>query len=99
MRNPAAPSPLKLADQLCYPLRGMDAERAAAYVGFGRTKFLEMVEDGRMPQPVDIDGSPRWDRIDLDSAFTDLKERRRDPVKRSQDRLEQRLKEQEREKL
>jgi len=33
----------KLQDHLAYPPRTMDAERAAAYVGFGRTKFLEMV--------------------------------------------------------
>jgi len=39
----------KLQDHLAYPPRGMDAERAAAYIGFGRTKFLEMVGDGRMP--------------------------------------------------
>jgi len=57
-----------------YPPRGMDAERAAAYVGLGRSKFLEMVEQGRMPKPVSIEhGLPRWDRLELDSAFEDLK--------------------------
>ena len=39
----------KLQDHLGYPPRGMDAERAAAYLGLGRTKFLELVENGRMP--------------------------------------------------
>jgi predicted DNA-binding transcriptional regulator AlpA len=77
----------KFSDHLAYPPRGMEVERAAAYVGLGRTKFLEMVEAGRMPKPVDLDGSPRWDRADLDSAFDDLKDRRRDPVKRDQDKL------------
>ena len=70
----------KLSDGFAYPPRGMELERASAYVGLGRTKFLEMVEAGRMPQPIDLDGSPRWDRFDLDRAFDDLKERRKDPV-------------------
>jgi integrase len=38
-------------DHVAYPPRGMDAERAARHVGTGKTKFLEMVDDGRMPQP------------------------------------------------
>jgi predicted DNA-binding transcriptional regulator AlpA len=54
----------------------MAVVRAAAYIDFGRTKFLEMVNDGRMPKPVYIDGNPRWDRVDLDSAVEDLKEGR-----------------------
>ena len=44
-----------------------------------------------MPPPVNIDGSPRWDRFDLDSAVDNLKDRRRDPVTRDRDRLEQRI--------
>jgi predicted DNA-binding transcriptional regulator AlpA len=75
----------------------MDAERAAAYIGFGRTKFLEMVEDGRMPKPIDVDGSPRWDRIELDAAFDDLADRRKDPVQRGRDRIHDRLRQQQRE--
>ena len=73
----------------------MSLERAAAYVDFGPTKFKELVADRKMPAPVDVDGSPRWDRIELDAACDDLKDRRRDPVKRSQDRLDERLREQE----
>jgi predicted DNA-binding transcriptional regulator AlpA len=73
----------------------MDTERAASYVRFGKTKFLEMVEDGRMPKPVDVDGSPRWDRIELDAAFEDLKERRKDdPVQRGRNRIHDRLRQQ-----
>src|ERR1700704_2820741 len=34
----------KLSDGFAYPPRGMDADQAAAYVGLGRTKFLEMVK-------------------------------------------------------
>lgn len=85
----------KLQDQLNYPPRLMSLERAAAYVGFGPTKFKELIEERKMPRPVDVDGVPRWDRLDLDGACDDLKDRRRDPVKRSQDRLEQKLRHQE----
>jgi len=73
----------------------MPLEIAASYVGFGPTKFRELVAERKMPQAIDVDGSPRWDRIELDAACDDLKDRRRDPVKASQDRLEQRLREQE----
>ena len=85
----------KLQDTLAYPPRLMDVERAAAYVGFGRTKFLELVDRGKMPQPIDVDGNPRWDRFDLDAAVDDLKDRRRDPVKRSRMSLEERVSKQE----
>lgn len=54
------------------PHRGLRLEIAAAYVGVGRTKFLEMVEDGRMPAPRRIDGVRVWDIRDLDVAFNDL---------------------------
>jgi hypothetical protein len=86
--------PPKLADRFAYPPRGMDTERAASYVGFGKTKFLELVEGGVMPKPVDVDGSPRWDRFELDAAFTDLGERRKDPVQRGRDRIHDRLRQQ-----
>jgi predicted DNA-binding transcriptional regulator AlpA len=84
----------RLSDHCAYPPRGMDVERAASYVGFGRTKFLEMVDDGRMPPPIDVDGNPRWDRVDLDAAFEDLKERRKDPVQRGRHRIHARLRQQ-----
>ncbi len=76
----------KLQDRMAYPPRAMDLERAATYVGLGRTKFLQMVDDGRMPQPVRIEAEmPRWDRLDLDAAWEDLKDKRRDPVARAKD--------------
>ncbi len=87
----------KLSDNLAYPPRGMGLERAAAYVGFGHTKFLDLVENGVMPKPVDVDGSPRWDRFDLDHAYDDLKERRHDPVKRSADHIRERIRRQQEE--
>lgn len=83
----------KLQDSLCYPPRLVDGVRAAAYVGFGTTKFQEMVEEGRMPKAIHVDGNPRWDRHELDAAVDDLKDRRRDPVARDRERLASRIKE------
>jgi hypothetical protein len=81
----------KLQDHLAYPPRLLAADRAASYVRFGSTKFLEMVDDGRMLKPVDVDGSKRWDRFELDDAVDNLKDRRRDPVMRDRDRLQERI--------
>jgi hypothetical protein len=81
----------KLQDQLAYPPRLLSEDRAAAYVGFGPTKFSDLVAAGVMPPSVAVDGSTRWDRLDLDAAVENLKDRRRDPVKRDRDRLEERL--------
>src|SRR6516165_4919117 len=81
----------KLQDHLAYPPRLLAVDRASSYVGFGSTKFLEMVDDGRMPKPVDVDGSKRWDRFELDDAVDNLKDRRRDPVMRDRDRLQERI--------
>jgi hypothetical protein len=85
----------KLQDTLAYPPRLMDVDRASAYVSFGRTKFLELVDRGLMPQPIYIDDNPRWDRFELDAAVNDLKDRRCDPVKRSRMSLAERLSKQE----
>jgi predicted DNA-binding transcriptional regulator AlpA len=83
----------KLQDRLGYPPRGMDAERAAAYLGLGSSKFLEMVEEGRMPKPVRFeDKLPRWDRLDLDAAFEDYKAKRADPIERGREDVRRRLK-------
>jgi hypothetical protein len=57
----------KLQYHLGYAPRLMDVERAAAYVGFGPTKFRELVVERKMPEPVDVDGLPRWDRYQLDA--------------------------------
>ena len=83
----------RVADSFASPPRLMELERAAAYVGLGRTKFSEMVKAGHMPKPVDLDGSPRWDRIDLDrTACLPISQHRVHPIRRSrtlclQDRL------------
>ena len=65
--------PLKLADQLAYPPRAMRADRAAAYLGLSRSKFLELVNEGRMPKGVSVDKVVVWDRLALDLAFEELK--------------------------
>ena len=52
--------------------RGLCRETAAAYVGVGATKFDEMVADGRMPQPIHVDGRRIWDRRALDQSFDAL---------------------------
>jgi predicted DNA-binding transcriptional regulator AlpA len=56
----------KLQDTLAYPPRAFDADRAGAYVGLSRSKFLELVDVGDAPQPIDLGGCPRWDRRKLD---------------------------------
>lgn len=52
--------------------RGLGREAAAQYIGVSPTKFDEMVNDGRMPNPKRIDGRKVWDVRKLDSAFAAL---------------------------
>lgn len=87
----------RLQDRLAYAPRLMPEDRAAAYVGFGSTKFSELVDSGLMPRPIDVDGSKRWDRLELDAAVENLKDRRCDPVLRDRDRLEGRIRQMEKE--
>jgi hypothetical protein len=81
----------RLIDTLAYPPRGMDADHAAAYLGLGVTKFREMVAAELLPPPIDLDGSPRWDRARLDRAFDDLKDKRTDPHSAGRARIKARL--------
>jgi excisionase family DNA binding protein len=53
----------------------MGRDEAARYIGVSATKFDELVEDGRMPQPKKIDGRVVWDRLRLDMAFSELDDR------------------------
>jgi predicted DNA-binding transcriptional regulator AlpA len=64
----------KLQDNFAYPPRLLRADRAAAYLDMGKSKFLELVNRGRLPKPVHIDGITSWDRRELDGAVEDLKE-------------------------
>jgi len=57
---------------LSVPKRGLSRPEAAEYIGVSKTKFEEMVADGRMPKPKRIDGRVVWDRIQVDLAFTAL---------------------------
>lgn len=61
-----------LRPERAYPPRGMRLDAAAEYVGLGRTKFLELVADGRMPAGKLVDGCRVWDRHRLDDAFEAL---------------------------
>jgi len=42
------------------------------YIGISAAKFDEMVADGRMPVPVQIDARKVWDIRSLDLAFDAL---------------------------
>lgn len=64
----------KLSDRLAYPPRAFRAERAAAYLAMGKSKFLELVDEGRLPQPIRIDGITTWDRLELDAAYERMKQ-------------------------
>lgn len=52
--------------------RGLRREDAARYLGLSPTKFLRMVEDGRLPKPKRIDGCVIWDSRLLEAAWDDL---------------------------
>ena len=67
--------PRKFQDNLAYPPRAMKAERAAAYLDMSQSKFLELVEEGRLPKPKIIDGLRVWDRLAIDAAFNDFPDR------------------------
>lgn len=51
----------------------MRADRCAAYLDMSKSKFLELVERGKLPKPVRIDGCRMWDRLELDDAFEQFK--------------------------
>ena len=58
-----------------FPPRGLRAEDAASYLGMSRSKFLELVANGRLPKPKIVDGMAIWDRHKLDLAFDEFPER------------------------
>ena len=55
-----------------YAPRLLRLEGAANYLGMGRSKFQELVAEGRLPQPIRVDGMVLWDRLTLDAAADDL---------------------------
>ena len=54
------------------PFLGMNRTEAASYIGVSPSKFDEMVRDGRMPPPKQIDTRCVWDSRQLISAFDKL---------------------------
>lgn len=62
-------------DSRSWPPRGLRAPDAALYIGVGKSKFFELVESGRLPKPVRIDGCVVWDRFALDAAFDALNDK------------------------
>ncbi|MCF1452255.1 helix-turn-helix transcriptional regulator [Agrobacterium vitis] len=52
--------------------RMLNRVQAAAYAGIGVSKFDEMVNDGRMPQPRKIDARRVWDVRQIDIALDAL---------------------------
>jgi predicted DNA-binding transcriptional regulator AlpA len=64
----------KLSELFVYPPRAFRADRACAYLGMGKSKFLDLVAKGRLPKPVRIDGMTTWDRLELDAAYDAMKQ-------------------------
>ncbi|WP_274627590.1 helix-turn-helix transcriptional regulator [Arvimicrobium flavum] len=54
------------------PPRGLSRTEAAAYVGVSASLFDQMVGDGRMPKPKEINGRRVWDIRRVDKAFDEL---------------------------
>ncbi len=54
------------------PARGLNRVQSARYVGIGVTKFDQLVQEHRMPQPKKIDNRKVWDIRALDLYFDDL---------------------------
>ena len=54
------------------PLRGLNREQAAEYLGVGVSKFDELVRDGRVAKPIRVGGRLIWDRLKLDLFFDAL---------------------------
>jgi hypothetical protein len=63
---------VRRADRSGAPRRGLDRDDAALFVGFSRRLFDQMVNDGRMPKPVEQDGEEVFDIVKLDKAFNRL---------------------------
>jgi excisionase family DNA binding protein len=51
-----------------YPPRWMRPAEAARWCGMSRSKFDQLVKDGRLPAPKTIDGIVVWDHYRLDAA-------------------------------
>jgi len=54
------------------PPIGLSREIAAAYIDVSPSKFDQMVADGRMPKPKQIDSRRVWSRTAVEKAFAAL---------------------------
>ncbi len=54
------------------PRRALRRDEAATYVGISPSKFDELVKDGRMPKPKNIDARKVWDIRQLDLVLNEL---------------------------
>lgn len=70
-------------DSYSYPPRGMSREAAARYIGVGTSTFDVLVGDGRMPKPLRIGKRVIWDRLKIESAFSDLDDGRENVIDRA----------------
>jgi hypothetical protein len=57
---------VKFQDALAYPPRMMNADRSAAYVEKRSSWMVSTTGHGHLAK--DVDGMPRWDRLELDAA-------------------------------
>jgi hypothetical protein len=69
------------------PRRGLSRDESAMYIGVSAGKFDELVANGRMPSPLQIDGRKVWDIRSLDLAFDALP--RENPTPNSWDDVRQ----------
>lgn len=51
------------------PPIGLSREAAAAFIDVSPSKFDQMVSDGRMPKPKQIDSRRVWSRTAVEKAF------------------------------
>lgn len=51
---------------------GLSREVAAAFIDVSPSKFDQMVQDGRMPKPKQVDARRVWSRIAVEKAFAAL---------------------------
>ena len=65
----------------------MRLDRAAAYLSVSASTFLQWVEEGKMPQPIRINGVVLWDRLTLDVAFEALAAVDEERVRNSFDKI------------
>jgi len=66
------PERVKMQDTLAYPPLGMSRDEAARWVGVSPSLFDQMVKDGRMPAPKQVNSRNVWIRTALDLALQSL---------------------------